>query len=68
MIKNGLDVNFKFNIFNKILNINIKNILKQKTYLIDGFPRNANNYYGWEQLTKNFADVLFMLTFECSEV
>ena len=36
-------------------------------FLIDGFPRNANNLEGWESQMKDTVDVKFVLFFECPE-
>ena len=36
-------------------------------FLIDGFPRNADNLQGWEQEMGNFASVEFCLNLQCSE-
>lgn len=36
-------------------------------FLIDGFPRNQNNLEGWIQVMGEYADVKFVLMFDCSE-
>jgi UMP-CMP kinase len=36
-------------------------------FLIDGFPRNADNLQGWNRAMQNDADVRFVLFFDCSE-
>ncbi|MFH4984171.1 hypothetical protein AB6A40_010880 [Gnathostoma spinigerum] len=38
-----------------------------KCFLIDGFPRNQNNYDGWQKEMKSKAKVLFMLYLSCPE-
>jgi UMP-CMP kinase len=39
----------------------------QTAFLIDGFPRNADNMDGWERQMTGKADVKFVLFFECPE-
>merc|ERR1711991_189621 len=36
-------------------------------FLIDGFPRNQDNYDGWEKQAKEETDLIGVLLFECSE-
>ena len=36
-------------------------------YLIDGFPRNADNLEGWNKIMADFADVRFTLFLDCPE-
>ena len=36
-------------------------------FLVDGFPRNANNLEGWEKVMGDKVDVKFMLFLECTE-
>ena len=36
-------------------------------FLIDGFPRNADNLDGWEKQMRSKAEVKFVLFFECPE-
>lgn len=36
-------------------------------FLIDGFPRNADNLSGWEKQMDGKADVKFVLFLECPE-
>lgn len=36
-------------------------------FLIDGFPRNADNLDGWERQMDGKADVKFVLFLECPE-
>mmetsp|Transcript_60109 Transcript_60109/g.173352 ORF Transcript_60109/g.173352 Transcript_60109/m.173352 type:complete len:275 (-) Transcript_60109:150-974(-) len=36
-------------------------------YLIDGFPRSADNFKTWESLVGNTVDLKFVLLIECSE-
>ena len=36
-------------------------------FLIDGFPRNADNLDGWEKQMDGKADVKFVLFLECPE-
>ena len=39
----------------------------QKKFLIDGFPRNAENQEGWVKHMGNEVDMKFVLFLECSE-
>ncbi|XP_064617140.1 UMP-CMP kinase 2-like [Liolophura sinensis] len=39
----------------------------KQNFLIDGFPRNENNLFGWEKEMKHVAFVKFVLFFNCSE-
>ncbi len=44
------------------------NMDKGKHYfLVDGFPRNQNNLDGWEGIMNEFAEVKFVLFFDCPE-
>ena len=36
-------------------------------FLIDGFPRNQDNVEGWEKVMGNYAQVKFVLFFDCPE-
>jgi len=36
-------------------------------FLIDGFPRNADNLEGWNKIMSDFAEVPFLLLLECTE-
>eukprot|EP00164_Ancoracysta_twista_P005858 GFYU01008059.1.p1 GENE.GFYU01008059.1~~GFYU01008059.1.p1 ORF type:complete len:188 (-),score=85.77 GFYU01008059.1:198-761(-) len=36
-------------------------------FLIDGFPRNADNVAGWEKVIGDSVDVKFVLFFDCNE-
>ncbi|PIK49147.1 putative UMP-CMP kinase isoform X5 [Apostichopus japonicus] len=38
-----------------------------KQFLIDGFPRNEDNYTGWNKIMANKVNFKFVLFFECSE-
>ncbi|XP_060686422.1 UMP-CMP kinase [Hemiscyllium ocellatum] len=38
----------------------------KNTFLIDGFPRNADNLSGWNNHMNGYADVKFVLFFDCS--
>ena len=40
----------------------------QKTYLIDGFPRNQENFEVWEQNMQSIVNFRYLLFFECSIV
>jgi UMP-CMP kinase len=40
---------------------------KSKYFLIDGFPRNQDNFDGWERQMKGKVNVLFVLFFDVSE-
>ena len=39
----------------------------KKKYLIDGFPRNKENYDGWQDVMGNLVNVPFLLHFHVSE-
>jgi UMP-CMP kinase len=36
-------------------------------FLIDGFPRNEENYQGWERIVGNDVDIMGVLFYDCSE-
>ena len=36
-------------------------------FLVDGFPRNQDNYDGWNEVMGDITDVKFTLFLECSE-
>lgn len=38
-----------------------------QNFLVDGFPRNADNLAGWKKEMDGYADVLFVLFFDCPE-
>ena len=38
-----------------------------KKFLIDGFPRNEDNFQGWQRVMKGKVDVSCVLFFECAE-
>ena len=38
-----------------------------KKFLVDGFPRNQDNYDGWNEVMGEISDVKFVLFLECSE-
>lgn len=43
-------------------------VAKGKTvFLVDGFPRDAENVRGWEDVMGNFCEVAFVLFFDCPE-
>ena len=45
-----------------------ENIGKGRHYfLVDGFPRNQNNLEGWDGIMRDFAEVSFVLFFDCPE-
>jgi len=37
------------------------------SFLIDGFPRNEDNNAGWEEVMGDFAEVKFVMFFDCPE-
>jgi UMP-CMP kinase len=39
---------------------------QDKVFLVDGFPRNADNVHGWNSLMADTAQVLGVLFFDCS--
>ena len=39
----------------------------KKKYLIDGFPRNENNYEGWNKIMGDITNMNFVLFIECSK-
>ena len=41
--------------------------LGRDQFLIDGFPRNADNLEGWNKIMADFAEVPFLLLLECTE-
>lgn len=44
-------------------------IFTEKTkFLIDGFPRNADNVKGWDDVVKDQAQVAGIIYIKCSEV
>lgn len=48
----------------------LKNAMEQskvKKFLIDGFPRNDENNESWIENMKDYADVAFILFFDCPE-
>ena len=50
----------------------IKNAIEKaggasKKFLIDGFPRNEDNYQGWNKVMGSFCDVKFVLFLDCEE-
>jgi UMP-CMP kinase len=45
-----------------------KNVAKDKYhFLIDGFPRNQANLEGWHKTMGTYADIRFVLFFDCEE-
>ena len=40
---------------------------EQKKYLVDGFPRNEDNYQGWMEVMGDIVDVPFVFWFDVSE-
>jgi len=40
---------------------------EKSKFLIDGFPRNADNVQGWEEVIQNQADVVGIIYIKCSE-
>ena len=40
---------------------------QHKKYLIDGFPRNDDNYQGWNSIMGDITDMRFVLFIECSK-
>ena len=40
---------------------------EKKKYLVDGFPRNQDNYDGWYEVMGEISEVKFVLFLECSE-
>jgi UMP-CMP kinase len=38
-----------------------------KKFLVDGFPRNQDNYDGWQEVMGEITDVKFVLFLECAE-
>ena len=50
----------------------IKNAIEKaggpkKKFLIDGFPRNQDNYEGWNKVMGDYCDVKFVLFLDCEE-
>ena len=50
----------------------IRNAMKaagweQKKFLVDGFPRNQDNYDGWNRIMGEDVDVIYVLHFDCNE-
>ena len=43
------------------------NASPKRKFLIDGFPRNANNLQGWYDVVGDSANVEGVLFFDCSE-
>ena len=41
---------------------------KKKTYLIDGFPRNLNNYIGWQTVMSNITLNIGTIHITCEKV
>lgn len=37
-------------------------------FLIDGFPRNLDNFQGWEAVVGESVDIKFVLYFDCDQV
>ena len=44
-----------------------KNGWSEKRYLIDGFPRNQDNYEGWQKQMEQIVNIPFIFFFEVSE-
>ena len=38
-----------------------------KQYLVDGFPRNEENFTGWQQVMKDTVDVIAVIWFDADE-
>ena len=38
-----------------------------KKFFVDGFPRNQDNYDGWQEVMGEITDVKFVLFLECAE-
>ena len=50
----------------------IKNAMQEagwaeKMFLVDGFPRNQDNYDGWERVMSEISEVIYCLHFDCDE-
>lgn len=45
----------------------LKQASPKTRYLVDGFPRNADNYEGWNEMMTGFAKVEFVLFLDCPE-
>ena len=50
----------------------IRNAMKeagweQKKFLVDGFPRNKDNYDGWARIMGEDVEVVYVLHFDCNE-
>ena len=40
---------------------------EQKKFLVDGFPRNKDNYDGWARIMGEDVEVVYVLHFDCNE-
>ena len=38
-----------------------------KKFLVDGFPRNKDNYDGWQSIMSDQVEVVYVLHFDCDE-
>jgi adenylate kinase family enzyme len=47
---------------------NLQNYQKDKTYLIDGFPRNQENFESWVKTMGDSYHFKKLLFFDCDEV
>ena len=50
----------------------IKNAMERagwatKKFLVDGFPRNKDNYDGWMKVMGEIVEVVYVLVFDCDE-
>ena len=39
----------------------------EKKFLVDGFPRNQDNYDGWQEVMGEISEVIYCLHFNCDE-
>lgn len=66
-IKQGaiVPVEITIGLLKKAMEENVKE--GRSKFLVDGFPRNRDNYQGWEKIMGEYADVRFLLFLECPE-
>jgi hypothetical protein len=43
-------------------------LFKYEFFLIDGYPRNFNNFNGWQQKMKNLIEIKTTILLECDKV
>ena len=52
---------------NLIRNAMIEAGWAEKKFLVDGFPRNQDNYDGWSRIMGDDVEIIYVLHFDCNE-